>query len=80
MHLKLLLLNYDLFRWFQMLCLPEQFQFKTLKWIRRNILVAPGKFTTPGHRNILKFQRNHPNEKLLKQIYRNAQKVRSLLK
>jgi hypothetical protein len=79
-HLKLLLLDYDLFRWFQMLCLPEQFQSKTLKWIRRNILVAPGKFTTPGHKNILKFQRNHPNEKLLKQIYRNAQKVRSLLK
>jgi len=80
MHLKLLLLDFDLFRWFQMLCLPEQFQSKTLKWIRRNILVAPGKFTTPGHRNILKFQRNHPNEKLLKQIYCNAQKVRSLLK
>ena len=80
MHLKLLLLDFDLFRWFQMLCLPEQFQSKTLKWIRRNILVAPGKFTTPGHRNVLKFQRNHPNEKLLKQIYRNAQKVKSLLK
>ena len=79
-HLKLLLLDYDLFRWFQMLCLPKQFQSKTLRWIRRNILVAPGKFTTPGHRNILKFQRNHPNEKLLKQIYRNAQKVKSLLK
>jgi len=79
-HLKLLLLDYDLFRWFQMLCLPEKLQSKTLKWIRRNILVAPGKFTTPGHRNILKFQRNHPNEKLLEQIYRNAQKVKSLLK
>jgi len=79
-HLKLLLLDYNLFRWFQMLCLPEQFQSKTLKWIRRNILVTPGKFTTPGHRNILKFQRNNPNEKLLKQIYHNAQKVKSLLK
>ena len=79
-HLKLLLLDFDLFRWFQMLCLPEQLQSKTLKWIRRNILVAPGKFTTPGHRNILKFQKNHPNEKLLKLIYQKAQKVRSLLK
>lgn len=79
-HFKLLLLDYDLFRWFQMLCLPEQLQSKTLKWIRRNILVAPGKFTTPGHKNILKFQRNHPNEKLLRQIYQKAQKVRSLLK
>lgn len=79
-HLKLLLLDYDLFRWFQMLCLPEQFQRKTLKWVRRNILVAPGKFTTPGHKNILKFQKDHPNKKLLKQIYHNAQKVRSLLK
>jgi len=79
-HLKLLLLDYDLFRWFQRLCLPEQLQTKTLKWIRRNILVAPGKFTTPGHKNILKFQKNHPHEKLLKQIYRNAQKVKSLLK
>lgn len=79
-HLKLLLLDYDLFRWFQILCLPEKFQSKTLKWIRRNILVAPGKFTTPGHQNILKFQKNHPNEKLLKLIYHNAQKVKSLLK
>lgn len=79
-HLKLLLLDFDLFRWFQMLCLPELLQSKTLKWIRRNILVASGKFTTPGHRNILKFQKNHQNEKLLKLIYQKAQKVRSLLK
>ena len=79
-HLRLLLLDYDLFRWFKMLCLPEPFQSKTLKWVRRNILVAPGRFITPGHQNILKFQGNHPNEKLLKQIYRTAQKVKSLLK
>jgi len=79
-HLKLLLLDSDLFRWFKTLCLPEKLQSKTLTWIRREILVAPGKFTTPGHRNILKLQRNHQNEKLLKQIYRDAQKVKSLLK
>ncbi len=79
-HLKLLLLDFDLFRWFQMLCLPEQLQSKTLKWIRRNILVASGKFTTPGHINILKFQKNHPNEKLLKLIYQKSLKVKSLLK
>ena len=79
-HLQLLLLDYDLFRWFQMLCLPEPFQSKTLRWIRRNILVAPGRFITPGHQNILKLQKNFPKEQLLKQIYQNAQKVRSLLK
>jgi len=79
-HLKLLLLDFDLFRWFQILCLPEQMQSKTLKWIRRNILVASGRFTTPGHKNILKFQKYHPNEKLLKAIYQRALKVKSLLK
>ena len=79
-HLKLLLLDFDLFRWFQMLCLPEKLQSRTLRWIRRNILVAPARFTTPGHRNILKFQKNHPNEKLLKQIFQKALRVRSLLK
>ena len=79
-HMKLLLLDFDLFRWFKTLCLPEKLQSKTLTWIRREILVAPGKFTTPGHRNILKLQRHHQNEKLLKQIFRDAQKVKSLLK
>lgn len=79
-HLKLLLLDFNLFRWFQILCLPEQFQSKTLRWIRRNILVAPGRFITPGHKNVLRFPQGFAKEHLLQQIYSNTQKVKSLLK
>lgn len=79
-HLQLLLLDYDLFRWFQMLCLPPEFQSKTLKWIRRNLLIMPGKFVTPGHKNILRFPKSFTQKHLFQQIYKNAKKVKSLLK
>lgn len=79
-HLQLLLLDYDLFRWFQMLCLPQKFQSKTLKWIRQHLLIAPGKFITPGHQNVLKFPRGFSQQHLLLEIYKNTQKVKSLLK
>jgi len=79
-HLQLLLLDYDLFRWFQMLCLPPRFQSKTLKWIRRNLLIVPGKFVTPGNKNILRFPKSFTQQHLFQQIYQKAKKVKSLLK
>jgi len=79
-HLQLLLLDYNLFRWFQILCLPEHFQTKSLKWFRQNILVAPGRFLTPGHRNTLGFPKGFTNKELLKKLFSNAKRVRSLLK
>ncbi len=79
-HLNLLLLDYDLFRWFQLTCLPPEFQSKTLKWIRRNILTVPGKFITPGHQNILRFPKSFIRQQLFQQIYKNAQKMKPLLK
>ena len=79
-HLHLLLLDYDLFRWFQMLCLPQKFQSKTLKWIRQHLLIAPGKFITPGHQNVLKFPRGFSQQHLLLEVYKNTRKIKSLLK
>lgn len=79
-HLQLLLLDYDLFRWFQILCLPQQFQSKTLKWIRRNLLIIPGKFVTPGNKNVLRFPKSFTQQYLFQQIYNNAKKVKPLLK
>jgi len=79
-HLQLLLLDYDLFRWFQILCLPPQFQSRTLKWIRRNLFIVPGKFVTPGHKNILQLPKSFTQQHLFQQIYKNAGKVKSLLK
>ncbi|MBI4656859.1 MAG: IS1380 family transposase [Elusimicrobia bacterium] len=79
-HLQLLLLDYDLFRWFQMLCLPPKFQSKTLKWVRRHLLIVPGKFVTPGNKNILRFPKSFMQQHLFQQIYQNATKVKSLLK
>ena len=79
-HLKLLLLDFDLFRWFQILCLPQHLQSKTLQWVRRHVLITPGKFATPGHQNTLKFPIGFSQEALIKQIYSNAEKVKSLLK
>jgi len=79
-HLQLLLLDYNLFRWFQMLCLPQQFQSKTLKWVRRNIFIVPGKFVTPGHKNVLQLPKSFTQQHLFQQIYKNAEKVKPLLK
>lgn len=79
-HFQLLLLDYDLFRWFQMLCLPPEFQSKTLKWIRRHLLALPGKFVASGHRNLLRFPAGFAQRDLFQRIYNNAQRVKSLLK
>lgn len=79
-HFQLLLLDYDLFRWFQMLCLPLELQSKTLKWIRRHLLAIPGKFVASGHKNLLRFPASFVQKDLFQQIYNNARKVVSLLK
>lgn len=79
-HFQLLLLDYDLFRWFQMLCLPLEFQSKTLKWVRRHLLALPGKFVASGHRNLLRFPISFAQRDLFQRVYSNAQKVKPLLK
>lgn len=79
-HFQLLLMDYDLFRWFQILCLPEEFQTKTLKWTRRNLLIIPGKLVSPGHKNTLQFPASFTKEHLFQKIYHNAKRVKSLLK
>lgn len=78
-HFQLLLLDYDLFRWFQVLCLPTPYQSKTLKWIRRNLFAVPGKFVSSGHRNLLRFPASFAKGDLFQHIYNNALKVKSLL-
>jgi len=79
-HFQLLLLGYDLFRWFQMLCLPLEFQSKTLKWVRRHLLALPGKFVASGHRNLLRFPISFAQRDLFQRVYSNAQRVKPLLK
>lgn len=79
-HFQLLLLDYDLFRWFQILCLPPEFQSKTLNWVRRHLLALPGKFVSSGHRNLLRFPASFAQRDLFQRVYSNAQKVKPLLK
>lgn len=76
--LELLLLEYDLFRCFQLLCLPPQYQNKTLDTIRNKILMLPAKLVSHSHCNTLKLPSGIVDISLFKLIEKNIGKVKPL--
>jgi hypothetical protein len=79
-HFQLLLLDSNLFRWFQICCLPASFQSKTLSWVRKNLLAIPGKLILSGRQHSLRFPRGFAQQPLFEKVYHNARKTPSLLK
>ncbi|MEW6408481.1 MAG: IS1380 family transposase [Patescibacteria group bacterium] len=64
LYLEVLLLTYDLVKWFQKLCLPEQWQSKTLQTLRHELLLLPSSFVRHGSKQILRFPKNSPQQKI----------------
>ena len=63
LYLEVLLWAYDLIKWFQRLCLPEQDHHKTLATLRQELLLMPGAFAQHGSKQILRFPRNSLQQK-----------------
>lgn len=78
-HLQLLLLEYDLFRWFQLFCLPPSHQDKTLERLRKDLFLLPARLTSSGHKNILKLPKGLTDAPLFKQVLSKAAKVKPLI-
>jgi hypothetical protein len=76
--MQLLLMEYDLFRCFQILCLPQEYQNKTLETIRNKILMLPAKLVSHGHSNTLKLPKGIVDINLFKSIEKNIKKVKPL--
>ena len=64
LYLEILLWSYDLIKWFQRLCLPEDWQSKTLQTLRHELLLLPGSFVRHGNKQILRFPKNSPYQKV----------------
>lgn len=54
---QLLLLAFDIAHYFKRLCLPRKYRYKTLKMIRMELLVLPGRMIKQGRRHHLRLPR-----------------------
>jgi hypothetical protein len=77
--LQLLMMEYDLFRWFQVLCLPPSHQNKTLETIRRDLLLLPARLISSGHKNILRLPEGLTDQPLFNSVFSKAGKVKPLI-
>ena len=77
-YLELLLLSYDLIKWFQRLCLPDAWQNKTLQTLRNELLLLPGSFVQHGSKQILRFPKNSPQQKIFLSAKEKISKLRDL--
>jgi hypothetical protein len=56
---QLLLFAFDLVHYFKRLCLPPAYRVRTLKTVRRELLVIPGRLVKTGNRCRLKLPRDY---------------------
>jgi hypothetical protein len=72
---QLLLFAFDLVHYFKRLCLPPTYRTKTLKTIRMELLVIPGRLVKAKNRYRLKLPRGFHSEKLFQFALRKIQKL-----
>ena len=72
---QLLLLAFDLMHYFKRLCLPSAYQTKTLKTVRRELLVIPGRLVKTGNRYRLKLPRDYHFRRTFESALAKIQKL-----
>jgi hypothetical protein len=77
-YLEILLWAYDLVKWFQRLCLPKDWQSKTLQTLRNELLLLPGSFVRHGNKQILRFPKNSPYQKVFLSAKERIEKLKDL--
>jgi len=78
LYLEILLWAYDLIKWFQRLCLPEQDHRKTLATLRQELLLMPGSFAQHGSKQILRFPKNSPQQETFWYAKKKIDKLKDL--
>jgi hypothetical protein len=79
MYAELSLPAYNLMRWFQRLCLPEDWQSYTVETLRRRLLLIPGNFTRAHNRPELKLPKNSPYQDTFLYALKRIQKIKPLV-
>jgi len=72
---QLLLFAFDVMHYFRRLCLPPAYQTKTLKTIRRELLVIPGRLVNPQNRYRLKLPKEYHFRHAFEYALRQIQKL-----
>jgi len=75
---QLLLLGFDLVHYFKRLCLPRSYYTKTLKTIRMELLVLPGRFIKAQKRYHLRLSRQYHLEQVFRNALSRVEKLREL--
>jgi hypothetical protein len=78
LYLEIILWAYDLVKWFQRSCLPEDWQSKTLQTLRHELLLLPGSFVRHGNKQILRFPKNSPYQKVFLSAKDEIEKLKDL--
>ena len=78
LYLEIILWAYDLVKWFQRLCLPKEWQSKTLQTLRNELLLLPGSFVKHGNKQILRFPKNSPYQKVFLSAKDEIEKLKDL--
>lgn len=73
---QLLLFAFDLVHYFRRLCLPPGYRTKTLKTVRMELLVIPGRLVKTGNRYRLKLPREYHFERAFRYALTKIQEVR----
>jgi hypothetical protein len=72
---QLLLFAFDVMHYFRRLCLPPAYHTKTLKTIRRELLVIPGRLVKTDNRYCLKLPRGYHFRRVFEYAVRQIQKL-----
>lgn len=75
-YFHLLMLTYNLINWFKRLCLPPDFQAKTLKTIRTQLIFVPAELIKSQNRPTLKLPEQITQRHVFKTILKNLQKLK----
>ncbi len=75
---QLLLFAFDLIHYFRRLCLPPTYRTKTLKTLRMELLVSPGRLVRTDHRTRLKLPRGYHFEKTFQFALRRVAQLKPI--
>lgn len=75
-YFHLLMLTYNLINWFKRFCLPPDFQTKTLKTIRAQLIFVPAELIKSQNRPTLKLPEQIAQRHVFKTILKNLQKLK----
>lgn len=75
-YFHILMLTYNLINWFKRLCLPREFQNKTINTIRSQLIFIPAELTRSQNKPTLKLPKQITQRKLFDATLKNIKKIK----